>query len=77
MCTSGQNNLVYADLGPAPMKKKYHVPVHDIQDDHVEYAQLNYHAENHGKQATKNDPHPAGMLSKLDYGCRIYKNNYT
>ena len=54
--------MVYADLGPTSMKRKHDiVPVHYIQDDRIEYAQINYQDENHGKQATK-DTHPAGMV---------------
>lgn len=61
MGTSAEN-FVYADLGPTSMKRKHHVPVHNIS---VEYAALNYQAEKRGIQATKNDTHPAGMICLL------------
>ena len=64
MGTSAEN-LVYADLGPASMKRKHHVPVHNISDDRVEYAAINYQAEKCGIQATKNDTHPTGMICLL------------
>ena len=59
------HNLVYADLGPAPIKKKkkHLVPVRDTRDDQVEYAQLNYHAKNREVQVAKSDKHSAGMFS--------------
>ena len=62
--TSG-HNLVYADLGPAPMKKKHIVPIRDTRDDQVEYAQLNYHAKNREVQVAKNDKHSAGMFCSI------------
>ena len=55
-------NLMYADLGPASMKRKHRVPVHNISDDRVEYAAINYQAENRTIKETKNDTHPAGMI---------------
>ena len=71
MNTSAQN-LVYADLGPTSLKRKHHVPVHNVNDDRVQYAHINYQAETHGMQATKNDRCPAGMIGLLNFNtCRL------
>ena len=47
------------------MKRKHRISVHDVSDDQVEYAHLNYQAETHGMQAIKNDTCSAGMIDLL------------
>ena len=49
----GGHNLVYADIGPSSRTARLPVSTHFLDDNHVEYAQLNYQNDAKKKQTVE------------------------
>ena len=51
---SQKKPLVYADIGPRSLERRSHTSTLDIQSHRVEYAQLNYNAQNNTQKIESN-----------------------